>query len=250
MPDTIKFLRRDEWLSEMLGRDSFNLIVDGDLRDSLAADRSALASLESLLPKESFVQAKVDVTDFGLLHLLEDAGFRMIDTSVTFEKDLGVKGREGSTELSRFAVPGDEEQAVSLGARSMIYTRFHLDPLVGKEIADVLKGEWVRSFFRGRRGDRLVVAEMAGRLVGFLQIIVPDPKSWVIDLIAVDPDHRGRGIASDMIAFAESKLAGYERVVVGTQVANIPSIRMYEKLGFQMSHSRYILHFHAGAGVE
>ena len=35
--------------------------------------------------------------------------------------------------------------------------------------------------------------------------------------------------------------------IVGTQVANVPSIRLYTKLGFVLSKSTYVLHLHHGA---
>jgi RimJ/RimL family protein N-acetyltransferase len=40
---------------------------------------------------------------------------------------------------------------------------------------------------------------------------------------------------------------GCVRLDVGTQVANLPSVRCYERLGFRLSSSSYVLHLHAGA---
>jgi hypothetical protein len=36
---------------------------------------------------------------------------------------------------------------------------------------------------------------------------------------------------------------------VGTQIANIPSLRLYERLGFTMAESAYVLHAHRGGAA-
>jgi ribosomal protein S18 acetylase RimI-like enzyme len=66
----------------------------------------------------------------------------------------------------------------------------------------------------------------------------------IIDLIAVDERHRRKGIATGMIAYAESHCGHFETIRVGTQVANIPSLRFYERAGFLVSASNYVFHYH------
>ena len=46
-----------------------------------------------------------------------------------------------------------------------------------------------------------------------------------------------------MIAFVESQFAP-SVIAVGTQVANLPSVRLYEKLGFRLAAAQYVFHFH------
>ena len=66
----------------------------------------------------------------------------------------------------------------------------------------------------------------------------------IIDLIAVEPSHQGNGLATAMIKFAADYCGKWQRMLVGTQVSNIPSIRTYEKLGFRMCGSSYVFHYH------
>ena len=81
------------------------------------------------------------------------------------------------------------------------------------------------------------------KIVGFTLLLVPTDSEVVIDLIAVDDAYRRRGIAAEMIAFVESQFAPAQ-LVVGTQVANLPSVRLYEKLGFRLAGAQYVFHFH------
>ena len=66
----------------------------------------------------------------------------------------------------------------------------------------------------------------------------------VIDLIAVDKNHRRKNTASSLIAYAESEYNNCLLIRVGTQIANIASVRLYEKLGFRLTQSQYIFHYH------
>ena len=99
------------------------------------------------------------------------------------------------------------------------------------------------NYFSGKRGDSLVVGEAGGVAAGFLLLLQSDEK-LVIDLIAVAEDHRGAGIGRGMIAFAAASFPQLKTMQVGTQIANIPSIRLYERLGFRMVDAQHILHCH------
>ena len=53
----------------------------------------------------------------------------------------------------------------------------------------------------------------------------------------------GQGAGSALCTAFAHKYRGMPRVV-GTQVANVPSIRLYTKLGFVLAKSQYVLHAH------
>jgi ribosomal protein S18 acetylase RimI-like enzyme len=133
---------------------------------------------------------------------------------------------------------------VGLARRSFIYSRFHLDKAIPRETADTLKAEWVGNYFTGKRGDQMVVALVDGTIVGFLQLLYGRDKTVTIDLISVDASQRRKGIASDMIAYAEAECGDFKQIRVGTQIANVPSIRLYEKIGFRVTGAQYVFHYH------
>jgi len=51
-------------------------------------------------------------------------------------------------------------------------------------------------------------------------------------------------IAKDMISFAETQCHGFIKICVGTQLANMPSVNLYENIGFRFSGAHYVFHYH------
>jgi ribosomal protein S18 acetylase RimI-like enzyme len=161
-----------------------------------------------------------------------------MDTNVQLRRS-GTPLAEGPASV-RPAKMDDAAAVRVLAAEAFIYDRFHRDPQIGHETASRLKAEWAGNYFAGRRGDRMIVAEDQQGICGFLQLLSTN-NAAVIDLIAVDVRCRGKGIGRSMIALAAK---GARDMVVGTQIANLPSLALYEKLGFQFASASYVLHLH------
>ncbi len=236
-----KHLYYDQWLSDVLQHEVYRLDVTDEffrIRESTIREY-----LSSKAPKNVFIYAKVRISDLGAINFLEKLGFHLVDTNIVFEKSIDSESRvSGPTEI-RFAVPEDRQAVRSLAANSFSYSRFHLDPLITDEKANLVKASWADNFFLGKRGDSMVVASVDGKIAGFLQLLY-SKEDLIIDLIAVDGLFRRKGVASDMILYAQRNLKGFNKVRVGTQLANIPSIRMYEKLEFIFSDASYVFHYH------
>ena len=90
----------------------------------------------------------------------------------------------------------------------------------------------------------MIVSTANNRPVAFLLLLLPKKHS-VIDLIAVSKEHRKKGLSKQMISYAMRELSDWNRWLVGTQSTNVPSVRLYESLGFQPMGSQYVLHRHS-----
>lgn len=245
MKDEHKRFIYDSWLSQILQRDAYKLVVD----DGLIENASSQASneyhlLRKLQSGPVFMYSKVSTASLSASNCLERLGFNLIDTSVVFEKQIAPTYEFVGYCTARFATSEDRDPVVELARESFVYSRFHLDSAIPGAVADAIKAKWVGNYFAGKRGDEMVVASVGETVVGFLLLLRSNNSDLVIDLIAVDGNQRRRGIAGDMIAYAESRCRGCSRVLVGTQVVNIPSIRLYEKIGFRMCASKYVFHYH------
>jgi ribosomal protein S18 acetylase RimI-like enzyme len=233
----------DPWLSGLLQRQAFRL----------ANDLPGNAELKTGLSQAPlFVTAKPNAIDVETIGRLEDVGFRVVDTALTFDTaalrtDVRMNGRD-----IRLARPDDRAGVAALAGRAFRLSRFHLDPMLPNRIADTIKASWADNFFDGRRGDGMVVGEKAGLIVGFLQLLRSDNGVLVIDLIAVAPEMVRHGIASAMIDFAWRNGTGNgsrpSSLRVGTQAANIASCRLYESLGFRLCRAAVVLHHHGTGG--
>ena len=191
-----------------------------------------------------FAYARLGVSEVSRLSVLTDAGFRVVDTALTFEG--AIAGASGSR--VRFARPDDRAQVSRIAGSAFRYSRFHLDPLVPAGVADSIKSSWAANYFTGKRGDGMVVAEQNGKVTGFLQLLRARQDRLVIDLIGVDPALQGQGLGREMILHAARHGIGDDRIpatiTVGTQAANIPSVRFYESLGLRLSSAQYVAHHH------
>src|SRR5262249_19129745 len=89
-----------------------------------------------------------------------------------------------------------------------------------------------------------------GKPVGFLAVLqttVHGKTSRVIDLVGVDSAYQGHGVGKGLIGFFLAECARLNAEArVGTQAANIPSLRLYESLGFRVCETPYVLHAHVG----
>lgn len=227
-------IKKDDWLSTILGIACYNL-------DALAYVKAGDTPNELEIP--FLAQAKANCDDMETVLYLQNQGFQVIDTNVTFALNLEQAQAYTTTPPYKIvlAEPQHEKQVHDCAEKSFIYTRYHLDPKVSVSHANQIKAEWASNFFKGQRGQKMTLAMHEDQVVGFCQILEPNPLTRVIDLIAVDENHRRKGLAQAMIMHA---LNGEEKIIVGTQVSNIPSIRCYESMGFQLIKSQYVLHHH------
>lgn len=237
-------LHSDRWLSTILQRDCYKLQLD----DAYLNDQSGQADLgRQLCNSRSFLYAKVSAHDVRQVSFLEERGFRLVDTNVVFAKKISKSSKAHTATTNgyevRRALPSDQDNTVSVGERSFRYSRFHLDPQIPNELARKVKAEWVRNYFKGERGDAMIVAAHQGQIAGFLLLLCP-PERLVIDLIATDEAHRRKGLARAMIEYAEAQFQHLGEMHVGTQLANLPSMNFYEEMGFRLFSSQYVFHFH------
>lgn len=190
-----------------------------------------------------FAYAKLDAADISASSALTDIGFRLVDTALTFS---GMPDGETVPGM-RFAAPGDRDAVAAIAGQVFRFSRFHLDPRVPDTLANTIKAVWASNYFGGQRGDGMVIAEHEGRVAGFLLLQWTGDR-LVIDLIGVSPDLQGRGLGRGMIRHAARHGTGDGRIpasmLVGTQSANTPSVRLYESLGFRLASAQHVLHHH------
>jgi len=240
----LKNIVYDQWLAHILQREVYKIVVNDDLLEKTSGHTSTVYQLlRELQSRSVFLYSKVPTNFLPAVKFLEGLGFNLISTEVVFNKPISSHRFEGHS-VVRFAVSEDQSQVVELARRSFVYSRFHLDSAFERKVADNTRAEWVKSYFAGKRGDAMVVAVVNEVAAGFSLLLYEKDGSLTMDLIAVDESHRRRGVAKDMIAYAESQYQRFTQIRVGTQLANIPSMGLYETMGFKMAEAQYIFHYH------
>lgn len=228
-------LIHDKWLSNLINKNAYRL-----------NDISHINSLENF-PRNIFIETKIRSNDQEKINIAEKLGFKLIDIGLFFfnEKFENRIYKNDNIQNIRFAKLADEKTIRKIASNSFTESRFYKDIKIKKSIASKIKEEWVANFFKGKRGDHLIVAETENKIIGFLLLIKNESNEFTIDLIAVDKNYRGKNFGTYMINFVYHNLAkGIKRINVGTQLTNIGAINLYSKLGYKLNHSDYIFHIH------
>lgn len=231
---------QDEWLARHVGKPVYRLTVDEVF---VQGQDDAAVQWQQVSQHPLFAYTKVSAQQLTHVHHLEKLGFQLVDTNVIFQKTITRQATLPNGVEVRLAAPEDEAGCCELARTEFIYDRFHADYRLPPTVAGQVKAEWVGNFFKGQRGDQLVVACLEGQIVGF-NLLLHHKDVLIIDLIATHAGYQRRGIAQGMIAFAENHAATFQTYQVGTQVANIPSVNLYEKMGFRLAQSQYVFHYH------
>jgi ribosomal protein S18 acetylase RimI-like enzyme len=232
----------DDFLGRIVGRETFRVEMPPS-----GLDAKTIEAIRAAQVRPVFLYVRVPTTATKLALSLQNLGFAVVDTNVTLERNISLTTPSPSV---RHAAPQDRDRVVALAARSFEYSRLHLDPRVPRTTADLSRAEWVANFFAGRRGDGLAIVGTGADCDGFLLWLGPTNGVLIIDLIAVAPEARRRGLARKMIDAVEAMNPDARMTRVGTQIANVPSLRLYEGMGFRVVETRYILHYHGFASTR
>jgi ribosomal protein S18 acetylase RimI-like enzyme len=233
-------IERDKWIGEQVGCPAFKVSICNDDLD-VAEDVFLPGDGEAAV----FVYAKVPVSHQRAVNYLLSKGFQFVETTVLYVKSVTVPENVAASGF-RFADTNESAAHIdalgNLARDAFVFGDFHVDPKMSASVGGRIREQWVRNFFHGTRGTHMIVSESDGEISGFLLLVV-SPPDITIDLIAVAGNYRGKGIASDLIRFAETCFSDCTTISAGTQISNAPSIGLYSKLGFTFSKATYALHF-------
>jgi ribosomal protein S18 acetylase RimI-like enzyme len=235
----------DAWLTALFGHAAWRVAIDPM---AWRADTTSKLTEHVTQQTDAFYFTKLGTRHVSLLRALSQLGFVVVDVNVTYEASPVVVPVE-STISVRDSTAADSERLLEIAESAFEYSRFHLDELIGQAVANRSKRLWVESYLQRQRGDRLFVCHGETGPSGFLAALIQSDTA-VIDLIATAPQARQQGAAMALLGhFARHyHERGFTRLRVGTQVANVPSVRLYEKAGYRLRESQYVMHLHVRAG--
>ena len=104
--------------------------------------------------------------------------------------------------------------------------------------------DYAADFIEGRRGDRFVAEDEAGRLLGYMILgelrpfFSPQAVGFVYD-IWVSPDHRRSGVARFLLSAAErwGRAHGYTKIKLEVAERNRGARALYEGTGFAIERN-------------
>lgn len=233
-------IHRDDFMTAAMGFDVFKVIADD-------ADHS-YADAAGDSPHAMFY-VKLPTTDAEAMRRYQRDGFGVIDVNITFERRPGEPAPTSADGVTvAVATPDHHAAVLDIAEHSFIYDRFHADPRVPDDKANDLKRGWMANYCRGQRGEEILVGLVDGEVAGFLGVLAgkwDGEDARIIDLVAVSRAFQRRGVGRRMVDVFNGKYGQVcDKLIVGTQVANIPSSRLYEQRGYKLTRSTYVLHAH------
>jgi len=243
------------WESKLLNRNVIALVWNSTYKcihnfqeEKIWTWTCALQNLQLKLEtfKPYLLTTRIPALNREVIRVLENSGFHLIECYLELEHNLEQIPPMAGKNIIRPFRKNEISQLEKIAFESFQYSRFHMDPQIKAAEANASRSEWVKNSCKGR-AEAVFVAEEDQRPVGF---VICRKKNYrrgvvgILDLIAVYTDYKKRKLGYDLtvefLKFCRSQK--YCLAKVGTQAHNIPSIRMYEKIGFLMSHAYYSYH--------
>jgi len=227
-----------EWDTDFFGRPSYILDLE---RSALVASPELERALRESL-EGAFAAARFDnATAPEVLMLFQGSGFYCVDTELTlgYEATAAPVGPpDPSVQVEE--VRKNEGLPYDHLGKVFSLTRFHYDPHIGKERADRLWVEYIRSF-RPSPQARLYVARCGGEAAGCVTVLTRGP-SRVLSFVAVLDGFRGRKVGAALLRAASADLGG-AGFLTETQARNITAINFYIRNGFRrMEKTSVVMH--------
>jgi GNAT superfamily N-acetyltransferase len=215
---------------------------------NLAADDLPLVMDFCQKEKVKFLIARCSVTDWAAVHTMEGFGFHLMDTLVYFRHDLAHSPLPQKRAVSIRSIDATDVGAVGEIARQAFHnydSHYHADPRLDRTTCDEIYVDWaMRSCREKSVADDVLVAEMEGKVMGFLTLKVLDTGDADGRLYAVNPMAQGRGIGKSLLVEGlywcyQHNLSG---MVISTQITNLGSQISWARVGFISHQSFYTFH--------
>lgn len=226
--DICVYFKYLEWDSGFFKVNSYMLDLD---QSNLKASSLVKSEIESKL-KDSFVSVKLDTnSDFQIVSLLQDYGFKYIDTEVTLEfKDSCLVKEKGITnnvyvtkEIANANLPYKQlGDAFSL-------TRFHADTNIPSDKADELWVNYLKNYNLSER-KHMFTAKVKDEIAGVILVDLNN-KVATLAFVSIIDGFRGLGVGTVLINKVIESFPSYT-IRTGTQVKNINALNFYISNGF------------------
>lgn len=186
---------------------------------------------------KGFIFTKLFVDNLSDFDLLMEQDFKLVEVAVQYEQsNILLNKSNHDFDISFIGNEQDSISIIEIAKDAFKLSRFYQDNKIQNSVASKIKTDWVANYFRGNRGNNMIVAKKNDAIIGFMLLI-----NNTIDLIAVSLENTRKGVASLLIQFA-NKHIGLLRA--GTQLINKSSIALYENTGFKLKQAYFVLHKH------
>ena len=217
--------------------------------------KTCIKNLDALRCGHAYM--RIPTGDLRYCRIAFSSGFYLADTSIEYILDFRKKPFLPSITPDkrikiRMAGKEDNKELLSLTRRIFCnyIGRFHQDNWFDQKSAAELYVKWMKNSLAGELATNILVAELNGKLVGFITLKIESELEQIIKirlgegaLVGVDPKARGQGIhllmMKDAIRWFSHRVDILKMVTLAN---NFPPQNIWTQLGFKISSSFHTLH--------
>lgn len=207
----------------------------------LSLDTQQAAIEEAELEAYELVQVKVLSQQTAELDALSRLGFRLVEGEADFVLGIGRSGRPEGIRIARKEhIPALRKAASGAFAHSRFRAPWYQPGDSGHFYA-----RWVENAVLGTFDHQCLLAvNEQGDLQGFVSLRELPDGSARIGLLATLPEAQGLGVGQRMVDAAVDwcRVRRLTRLHVGTQLGNLPAIRLYLRCGGVLERTAYWLY--------
>jgi GNAT superfamily N-acetyltransferase len=196
-----------------------------------------------------FLIARCAAADLRAAQAMEAHGFQLMDTLLYYARDLMTTPIPPLPDgvIVEPISPGDADTIRELAASAFrgYGGHYHADARLDPAKCDETYVSWAyRSCITPGVADVVLKAVVAHQIAGFITLRMNNPQEGEVPLYGVDAAVQGRGIGRGLVigALAWCQSQGAQRMKISTQVTNVPSQKVWVRLGFEPMDAYYTFH--------
>lgn len=211
-----------EWDSEFWGIEIYN--IDKNYIFNILSEKNRNKS------KPWLIQSLVDVDQVETINLLEDKGFRYVDTKVNLVKK--VTNKIGVDEYSFKNVSYDDIKSYKNVFGTLYYEVSRYNIFNIKKVNEFYY-TWIINSINGKMDDKCIGYYVKGKLAGFTTFKIRK-NQLLIGLVGVFPEFQRKGISQELLHMVNNQAVDKNCSVinVSTQGRNLNAINAYIKNKF------------------
>lgn len=241
--NTVSFYRPREWDSRFFGLKMatlYSYILDNSIVNQKSVEKCIGRTVEETREeKVACVFSRVGLETPAIIRAQEKVGFHIYDIGCKFRYQSSKAQNSRFNNLESLTEPSESDiwELIALSSQLFELDHYHQDSRIGKEAADSMYGIWIRNLYFDE-SCRVSVSKNFGRIDGFVSIREisqnrgTKSRSYVIDLIGVSKENRGRGFGKGLLAWALKQIPPTSQVYVSTQLSNRAAVQLYLNAGF------------------
>lgn len=240
----------DEWASQVFSQPIVNMTVTSPPITSSLFKTLLKEGIRRYSAEKYIIVTKVSAGSVYLL-LYENVGFRVMEVRGMFHKDeINNKQKEDDSILINPSLPHVKDWVSSFSF--YFDTHWARDYRTKERIEDFYK-QWLLGYkipWMEKYPRKLLVykseydkSEYGDSMIGYnLFHVNTEDNIAEIESIAVDVEHRGKGIGSKLVSYMEKFLPTGCKIELGTQLDNLNAVKMYLSNGYELKEVKLVLH--------